>query len=141
MFPPLDYFAAEFLRNLSVRDRISRNAYKNPSFATADALLCGALHLQMPSWRQALIAFTKSGGYGSFKDRLSQIQQPTLILWGDADKILGTGDAQKFKSAIARSQLIWIEDSGHVPHLEQPQITAQEILNFWNPAHTRCNYD
>lgn len=141
MFPPLDYLAAEFLRNLGVRDRISRNAYKNPSFATADALLCGALHLQMPSWRQALIAFTKSGGYGSFQDRLSQIQQPTLILWGDSDKILGTGDAQKFKSAIARSQLIWIKESGHVPHLEQPQITAQEILNFWNPADTRCNYD
>ena len=113
-----------------MRDRISRDAYKNSSLATTDALRCGALHLGMPGWRQALIAFTKSGGYGSFKDKLGEITQPTLILWGDADKILGIADAEKFKNAIAHSQLIWISDAGHVPHLEQPQIAAQRILDF-----------
>jgi pimeloyl-ACP methyl ester carboxylesterase len=136
MVPPLDYLAAEFLRNLRVRDRIGRDAYKNPSFATQDALRCGALHLEMPGWRQGVIAFTKSGGYGSFKNKLSQITQETLILWGDADKILGIADAQKFKHAIAQSQLIWIPECGHVPHLEMPQITAQHILDFRNQAGT-----
>lgn len=130
MFPPFDYLAGEFLRNPRIRDRISRTAYKNKSLASLDAQLCGALHLQMPSWHQALIAFTKSGGYSSFKEKLSQIDQPTLILWGEDDRILGTADADKFKRAIAHSQLIWIKDCGHVPHLEQPQITAQHILSF-----------
>jgi pimeloyl-ACP methyl ester carboxylesterase len=74
----------------------------------------------------ALIAFTKSGGYSAFRfKKLSQIGQPTLILWGDSDKILGTVDAQRFKRAIPNSKLIWIKDCGHVPHLEQPQITAR----------------
>jgi pimeloyl-ACP methyl ester carboxylesterase len=72
-----------------------------------------------------LIAFTKSGGYISFKQTLAQIQQPTLILWGKEDRILGTNDAYRFKREIAHSKLIWIQDCGHVPHLEQPQITAQ----------------
>lgn len=130
MFPPLGYLATEFLRNPKVRDRISRTAYKNKSLASADAQLCAALHLKMPSWNQALIAFTKSGGYSSFKDKLAQIRQPTLILWGQYDRILGIADANKFKRAIAHSKLIWIEDCGHVPHLEQPQITAQHILEF-----------
>jgi pimeloyl-ACP methyl ester carboxylesterase len=131
MFPPLDYYATEFLRNSQVRDRISRTAYKNPSLASVDALDCGALHLQMPSWSQALITFTKSGGYSAFSlNKLAEIIQPTLILWGDTDKILGTGDAKKFNKAIPQSQLIWIKDCGHIPHLEQPQITAQHILEF-----------
>ncbi|AFZ22742.1 putative hydrolase or acyltransferase of alpha/beta superfamily [Cylindrospermum stagnale PCC 7417] len=131
MFPPLDSFATGILRNPKIRDRISRTAYKNPSLVSLDALYCGALHLQMPNWGQALIAFTKSGGYGAFRlDQLARIKQPTLILWGDADKILGTGDAQKFQKAIPQSKLIWIQESGHVPHLEQPQITAQHILEF-----------
>ncbi|MBD2388131.1 alpha/beta fold hydrolase [Cylindrospermum sp. FACHB-282] len=131
MFPPLDSLATGILRNLKIRDRISRTAYKNPSLASMDALYCGALHLQMPSWDQALIAFTKSGGYNAFKlEQLSEIGQSTLILWGDADQILGIGDAQKFQKAIPQSQLIWIKDCGHVPHLEQPQITAQHILEF-----------
>jgi pimeloyl-ACP methyl ester carboxylesterase len=130
MFPPLDYLATQFLRNPRIRASISRAAYKNKSLASIDAQLCAALHLQMPSWNQTLIAFTKSGGYSSFKKKLAQIQQPTLILWGKDDRILGTTDAFRFKRAIAHSQLIWIKDCGHVPHLEQPQITAQHILEF-----------
>lgn len=131
MFPPLDAFAANFLRNPQVRDRISRTAYKNKLLASLDSQLCAALHLEMPNWRQALIAFTKSGGYSAFKlKQLAEIVQPTLILWGDTDQILGTVDANKFKKAIPHSKLIWIQDSGHVPHLEQPQITAHHILEF-----------
>ncbi|MBN3874196.1 alpha/beta fold hydrolase [Nostoc sp. JL33] len=131
MFPPLDYLATQFLSNLKVRDRVSRIGYKNQSLASVDALCCGALHLQMPSWNQALIAFTKSGGYSAFRfKKISQIVQQTLILWGDSDKILGTGDAMRFKRAIPHSTLVWIQDCGHLPHLEQPQITAQHILSF-----------
>ncbi len=128
LFRPLGYLATQFLRHPKVRERVSRTAYRDQNLASLDAQLCAALHLNMPGWDQALIAFTQSGGYRAFGDKLAQIDQPTLILWGDSDNILGTGDADKFKRAIAHSQLIWIKDCGHVPHLEQPQITAQHIL-------------
>lgn len=130
MFPPLDYLAAQFLRHPRIRATISRAAYKNKNLASVDAQLCAALHLQMPNWQQALIAFTKSGGYTCLQQKLALIQQPTLILWGKDDRILGTHDANRFRQAIAQSQLIWIENCGHVPHLEQPQITAQHIIKF-----------
>ncbi|AFY88839.1 MULTISPECIES: alpha/beta fold hydrolase [Chroococcidiopsis] len=130
MFPPLDRLATEFLKNPRIRHSISRAAYKNKTLASIDAQVCAALHLECSQWSQALIAFTKSGGYSSFKNRLNQIQPPTLILWGKDDRILGTTDASRFKRAIAQSQLIWIQDCGHVPHLEQPQMTAQHILEF-----------
>ena len=130
MFPPLDRLATEFLKNPRIRHSISRAAYKNKTLASIDAQVCAALHLECSQWSQALIAFTKSGGYSSFKNRLNQIQPPTLILWGKDDRILGTTDASRFKRAIAQSQLIWIQDCGHVPHLEQPQVTARHILEF-----------
>jgi pimeloyl-ACP methyl ester carboxylesterase len=130
MFPPVGYLATAFLRNPQVRQRISQKAYFDKKWASLDAQLCAALHLKSQSWQQALIAFTKSGGYSSFGEKLSQIEQGTLILWGEFDQILGTADAYKFKTAIASSQLIWIKNCGHVPHLEQPQITAQHILEF-----------
>ncbi|MFN6564874.1 MAG: alpha/beta fold hydrolase [Nostoc sp. ChiSLP01] len=131
MFPPLDYLATQFLSSMKVRDRVARIGYKNQSLASLDALYCAALHLQMPNWHQALIAFTKSGGYSAFRfKKISQIVQQTLILWGDYDKILGTKDAIRFKRAIPQSTLTWVQDCGHLPHLEQPQITAQHILKF-----------
>ncbi|NEP07193.1 MAG: alpha/beta hydrolase [Okeania sp. SIO2G4] len=130
IFPPLDYFATEFLRRPQVRANISRSAYFDKSFATLDANICARLHLEMPGWNQALISFTKSGGYGNFKQKLPSLQQQTLILWGENDRILGTSDAGKLEGAIANSQLIWIPNCGHVPHLEKSQVTANYILDF-----------
>ena len=130
MVPPLDYFATEFLRNPKIRQNISRAAYYDKSFASLDAQTCAALHLKCPDWNRSLISFTKNGGYGSFSAYISKIHQPTLILWGRQDKILGTKDAAKFERGIPNSKLVWLDHCGHVPHLEQPQITAKEILDF-----------
>jgi len=130
LVPPLGYLATAFLRHPKVRQRISQTAYHDPSFASLDAQTCAALHLRAPGWRQALIAFTRSGGYSSFRDKLAEVKPPTLILWGEFDRILGTDDAEKFHGAIANSKLVWIKNCGHVPHLEQPQVTAQHIMEF-----------
>lgn len=127
---PIAGLAAEILRSPKVRQRVSRTAYYDSTLASEDALLCAALHLELPRWQQALAAFTQSGGYTSFRQQLHRIQQPTLILWGEADKILGVADAVKFQQAIANSKLVWIKECGHVPHLEKPQETADHILAF-----------
>lgn len=134
MVPGLGYLATEFLRRPGVRRSVSLKAYADPGFVTPDAELCAALHLNHPRWQDALIAFTKSGGYNFLTHQIAHLSQPTLILWGDSDKILGTADAAKFAAAIANSQLIWISDCGHVPHLEKPQETADAILKFSRPA-------
>ena len=130
MFPPLDRWATNFLRNPGVRRKISENAYFNKSFVTPDAELCASLHLLMPRWQEALIAFTKSGGYNFLREKIPQISLPTLVLWGRQDKILGVKDGPKFDRLVPDSQLVWIEDCGHVPHLEQAKITAEHIVNF-----------
>jgi len=130
MFPPLDYLATEFLRNARVRENICRAAYYDKQWVSADALLCGSLHLGSPGWRQAMASFTKSGGYGSFARRLCEIEQPTLILWGENDKILGTKAARQFEEQIPNNTLVWIRECGHFPHLEQAQIAADRILAF-----------
>ncbi|NER39114.1 MAG: alpha/beta hydrolase [Oscillatoria sp. SIO1A7] len=131
LFPPLDYLAAQFLRNSRVRVQVSFKAYQDKSLVTEDANICASLHLKMPGWIQATRAFAKSGGYGFVaQTAIAKIDKPTLILWGDADGILGTTHARSFEETIPDSQLIWIENCGHIPHLEQPQITAQHILKF-----------
>lgn len=130
LVPPLDRMATDFLRSPKVRREVSLKAYVDPSLVTTDAEVCASLHLAMPRWSESLISFTKSGGYGSFAEQLRFLKQDTLILWGDRDRILGTKDAAKFQSTIPHNKLVWIDRSGHVPHLERPEITAQEILQF-----------
>jgi pimeloyl-ACP methyl ester carboxylesterase len=127
---PLGRFATKFLSSPNVRRGVSQRAYFDPAFVTADAQLCAALHLEMPRWSEALIAFTRSGGYGYLLDRLATIQQATSILWGRQDRILGTKPAQQFQTQIPNAQLHWLENCGHVPHLEQATITSQLVQAF-----------
>jgi pimeloyl-ACP methyl ester carboxylesterase len=130
MFAPLDRWATNFLRSPKVRIKISEKAYCDPSFVTPDASLCASLHLLMPNWHEALIAFTKSGGYNFLSAKVSQIAMPTLVLWGRQDKILGVKDAARFEREISQCKLMWIENCGHVPHLERARITTDHIVSF-----------
>lgn len=98
--------------------------------ATMDALRCAQIHQDMPGWKAALTSFTQSGGYFQLGDRISQVTQPTLIVWGDTDDVLGTQDATRFERAMVRSQLVWIRGAGHAPHLEQPELVAEYVRHF-----------
>lgn len=129
MVPPLSDWATNFLRSPNVRRGVSLRAYADPAFVTADAECCAALHLQMPNWSEGLAMFTRSGGYGFLSDRISEISTPTQIIWGRQDRILGTKDAARFERTIVNSTLYWLDDCGHVPHLEKPEKTARIILN------------
>ncbi len=127
---PLGGLATSFLRQPKVRRAVSEKAYFDSQFVTADAELCASLHLEMADWSRALIAFTKSGGYGFLGDRIADIAMPTQIIWGRQDQILGTKDATRFEKTIAHAQLTWIENCGHVPHLEKPEETARAIVSL-----------
>lgn len=130
LFAPIDFLAVEYWRQRKLQALNFYSAFRWWDISVLDALQCAGLHLEMPRWNEAMIAFTKSGGYVDLGSRITHIQQPTLILWGEADETLGTGDAERFRRAIASSKLIWLKNCGHVPQLEQPQLTAQHILEF-----------
>jgi len=129
LFPPLDHWAVEYLRQRKLK-ALEFSTATNADLDLLDLLRCSVIHTEMPGWHDSMISFTKSGGYSFLGDLICHITKPTLILWGEADDVLGTDDAKKFHRDIAGSQLIWIRDSKHVPHIEQPQVTAKHILDF-----------
>ncbi|MBD2018754.1 alpha/beta hydrolase, partial [Leptolyngbya sp. FACHB-36] len=129
LFPPLDYVAVEYLRQRKLK-ALEISTLTNAAPALLDLLRCSLLHTEMAGWHDSMIAFTKSGGYGFLADRIRQITQPTLILWGESDDVLGTADADRFHREIANSRLIWIQNCKHVPQIEQPEATAHYISEF-----------
>jgi len=65
-----------------------------------------------------------------FKDELKKITTPTLILWGNKDRILSMDNALVFEELIPDSKKIVFEGIGHMPMLEVPEKTAQVYLDF-----------
>lgn len=53
-----------------------------------------------------------------------------LVLWGRQDRILPPETAQQFADALPEATVTYLEKSGHSGHLEEPQATADAIMQF-----------
>jgi pimeloyl-ACP methyl ester carboxylesterase len=58
------------------------------------------------------------------------IDLPTLILWGEKDRITHVDDAAFFHESIKGSELAILKEVGHVPILEDPEQTAEVVDTF-----------
>jgi pimeloyl-ACP methyl ester carboxylesterase len=65
-----------------------------------------------------------------FKDYLSLIQCPTLLIWGERDLIFPLSVGKMLHRAIKGSLLHIVEKSGHIPMWETPEEVNRIILNF-----------
>ena len=63
-------------------------------------------------------------------EHLSEVNVPTLILWGTADKVLHVDNADLFQHKIPHSRKVIMNDVGHVPMVERPSETAAHFLEF-----------
>ncbi|OUL21788.1 2-hydroxy-6-oxohepta-2,4-dienoate hydrolase [Nostoc sp. T09] len=130
LFPPFDFLAVEYLRQRHIFALNIGSIVANLAPEILLAIQCAMLHQEMPLWHDAMISYVKTGGYSDLANRIAQVYKPTLILWGEADDMLPSEDAEKFRQALANSQLIKLKNCGHAPQIEQPQITSQHILHF-----------
>ena len=124
-------FGVNVLKSVPLRMFANLIAYKDKSCATWDAMRCGRLHCYTESWERASVSFLKSGGF-VVSDKVPLVQQNCLVLWGRNDEILEPSTAAKFEQLLPNGRVSWIEECGHVPHLEKPQQSCQEIIKFLN---------
>jgi pimeloyl-ACP methyl ester carboxylesterase len=64
------------------------------------------------------------------KKRLHRISAPTLILWGDSDRLTPPAYGPVFQSKIAKSQLVTLEGAGHMLPLEKTAEYVAEVKAF-----------
>lgn len=53
-------------------------------------------------------------------DRLRQIACPTLVVWGEDDRVIPVGDAHRFQRRIPNCRTVVLPDTGHVAMIERP---------------------
>jgi len=58
------------------------------------------------------------------------LQQPTLVVWGDRDKLVDPALAPRLAAAIPHARLRVLEGVGHVAMLEAPEPTARAVLGM-----------
>jgi pimeloyl-ACP methyl ester carboxylesterase len=79
-----------------------------------------------------------------FRDRLPEIRQPTLIVWGEKDSIIPVQDANEFERLIPDSRKVVMKDTGHIPMAERPETFNDLMMSFLaetGPASAREGLD
>ena len=63
--------------------------------------------------------------------RLHRIAAPTLLLWGEEDKVVPPSYAERFRARIkGPASVCHIPRAGHLAELDQPQAVARAVLEF-----------
>ena len=64
------------------------------------------------------------------KDRLHRIKVPTLMLWGEADRIATPDYGRRYAALVPGARFEIIPGAGHFPHLERPAVVHEHLAGF-----------
>jgi pimeloyl-ACP methyl ester carboxylesterase len=65
-----------------------------------------------------------------FRERLPEIACPTLIVWGEDDRLITARDAAVFEELIPDSRVVMYADTGHMAMLERPEAFNELLEEF-----------
>ena len=68
-----------------------------------------------------------------FATRIGEITHPTLVLWGEEDRVFPLAVGEGLHQTIKGSRFIRIPKAGHIPQWERPDLVNQELITFIRP--------
>jgi pimeloyl-ACP methyl ester carboxylesterase len=62
--------------------------------------------------------------------RVGQHPRPVLVIWGKQDKNVPFEESEFVMDALPQGHLVAVDDSGHLPQWEQPDVVQAELIKF-----------
>ena len=66
----------------------------------------------------------------------ARVQAPTLVVWGDRDRLVSPRLAARTVAAIPGARLLMLPGIGHVAQMEAVETVAQAIASLWESDPT-----
>lgn len=74
--------------------------------------------------------FKQLTGDDTLEKSVTGLKLPTLIVWGERDRVLDVGGAPLLQQILPNSQLITLPGVGHLPMIERDERVAADYLRF-----------
>jgi len=113
-------------------DDLARLSFHDPAaFRIDPAAMTEAQRTVMAANRAALQVYGGPRmGDPSLRGRLAAIACPTLVIWGDADRIADPGYGRAYAAAIPGARFELLTETGHLPQLETPEQLLRAVWAF-----------
>ena len=91
------------------------------------------VQMQFKGFKRAILSTIRNGMLESFihvYEELGKADKPTLLFWGRNDNTVPLEHSQLLCTAVPQIIFHIIEDCGHIPHYEKPDMVNPILLNF-----------
>ena len=113
-----------------VYEAFSEMAYDSDEAVNEEIVMDFVNRMRLTNAKYAFMSTVLGIRYApKLKGRLSSIIAPTLLVWGDNDKMIPLQYAREYEE-IPKSKLIVIKNCGHTPYVEKPITFNKIILRF-----------
>lgn len=112
---------------------VMKQVYAKNSAVPEDAVKAYSKALKTPEGRHAAVTSARQiqpPDLNSLSLQYPSLRVPTLIVWGRQDEIVPVSVGERLNQAIPNSQLFVIDDSGHSPAEERPQVLLPVLKSF-----------
>lgn len=107
-----------------------RMAIGDPSQLDVIEVARRSRHLRVQGTMDALVAMIGSPRASDLPRGLKKIAAPALVLWGENDQVLPRAHGERLVRDLPNARLRVIDQIGHIPNEECPQLVNQAILDF-----------
>jgi pimeloyl-ACP methyl ester carboxylesterase len=81
-------------------------------------------------WRLGLLRTIRGTMGHSVRDLLPKVTQPTLLVSGDADRIVDPEHAAAVAPLLPRGEFVCVPCCGHAPQMERPRFVNRLVVDF-----------
>jgi pimeloyl-ACP methyl ester carboxylesterase len=84
----------------------------------------------MSASRQTVLDDFAACGSFDVRERLPELKLPVLLIGGSDDLMVSAKAVSATAEKLARAELRWVTDTGHLTHLEQPEAFLGHLREF-----------
>jgi len=115
-------------------DRLLNGVFARRPYVPRSVFRLLAQHAIRNSAKSAAIFAEMQTNDPPLEQRLPQIKAPTLIIWGDQDRVLHVSCAEVFRRGIEGSEVLLLPGCGHMPLVENARECSTAWLKFVEKA-------
>lgn len=89
--------------------------------------------LKYRGFKRAILSTLRNGLLSDMTEaykRVGKQKRPALLIWGREDRTIPFGASEKVRQAIPHIEFHAIDEAGHVPHYERPELVNPLLIEF-----------
>ena len=129
--PTLDgYIMAALYPTFENAAKAFREMAHDPEVVKEDVVTDFVNRMRLPNAKYAFMSTLLGMRYAPpLKGRIGNIMCPTLIMWGESDRMIPVQHSKEYKE-IPDSEILVIRGCGHTPYVEKPMAFTKAALKF-----------